>query len=358
MKELLSRKECSAMRGVAILAIMLHNYCHWLKGIVRENEYTWQQFKFDELWHLILNPDELLPMHLVSFFGHYGVPVFLFLSGYGLVKKYEQSKLPEIGLWRFIRYNYLKLFRIFIVGFVAFIMLDAITPGIHRYTWIEVVGMLGMFANLFEDPSHVVWPGPYWYFSITLQLYILYRLIFYRWRHWGVMLAAIVLCWIGQLSFENDPVTLERLRYNFIGGMLPFGMGLVLARYEPRLVKDWTITKSPSLIIAWAVNLILAIAFCFMCSSSFGNWLWVPALIVWGTIPLVKLMPERVLSLFVWLGTISAAIFVTHPLVRKVFVRPYIQDDLYAGLLLYIVATLFLSWFVKKIIDQLPSPKL
>ena len=101
-------------------------------------------------------------------------------------------------------------------------MLDAITPGIHRYTWIEVVGMLGMFANLFEDPSHVVWPGPYWYFSITLQLYILYRLIFYRWRHWGVMLAAIVLCWIGQLSFENDPVTLERLRYNFIGGMLPF----------------------------------------------------------------------------------------------------------------------------------------
>ena len=47
MKELFSRKECSAMRGVAIMAIMLHNYCNWLKGIVRENEYTWQQFKFD-----------------------------------------------------------------------------------------------------------------------------------------------------------------------------------------------------------------------------------------------------------------------------------------------------------------------
>ena len=358
MKELLSRKECSAMRGVAIMAIMLHNYCHWLKGIVRENEYTWQQYKFDELWHLTLNLDELLPMHLVSFFGHYGVPVFLFLSGYGLVKKYEQGKLPEIGLWRFIRYNYLKLFRIFIVGFVFFIVLDAITPGMHRYAWTEVVAMLGMFANLFEDPSHVVWPGPYWYFGITLQLYILYRLFFYRWRHWGVILAAIVLCWICQLSFENDVVTLERLRYNFIGGMLPFGMGLVLARYEPKLVKDWAITKSPSLIIAWAVNLILAIAFSFMFSSSFGNWLWVPALIVWGIIPMVKLMPERVLNLFVWLGTISSAIFVTHPLVRKVFVRPYIQDDLYAGLLLYIVATLFLSWLVKKIIDQMPSPKL
>ena len=88
------------------------------------------------------------------------------------------------------------------------------------------------------------------------------------------------------------------------------------------------------------------------------NWLWVPALIVWGTVPLVKLLPERVLNLFVWLGSISAAIFVTHPLVRKIFIRPYIQDDMYAGLLLYIVATLLMSWIVKQIIDRIPSPKL
>lgn len=358
MKELLSRKECSAMRGIAILAIMLHNYCHWLRGIVRENEYTWEQFKFDQLWHFILNPDELLPMHLVSFFGHYGVPVFLFLSGYGLVKKYEQGQLPKIGLWRFVRYNYLKLFRIFIVGFAAFTMLDAITPGMHRYEWTHVVAMLGMFANLLEDPSHVVWPGPYWYFSITLQLYILYHLLFYRWRHWGVIAGAIVICWLFQLSCEQDAVMLERLRYNFVGGVLPFAMGLLLARFEPQLLKNWTVIKSESLIFAWVLNLIIAIVFCLMFSSSFDRWLWVPALIVWGTISMVKLMPERVLSLFVWLGGISAVIFVMHPLVRKIFVRPYLYDDLYAGLLLYVVATLMLSWLFKKIIDQLPSPKL
>lgn len=346
------------MRGIAILAIMLHNYCHWLRGIVRENEYTWEQFKFDQLWHFILNPDELLPMHLVSFFGHYGVPVFLFLSGYGLVKKYEQGQLPKIGLWRFVRYNYLKLFRIFIVGFAAFTMLDAITPGMHRYEWTHIVAMLGMFANLLEDPSHVVWPGPYWYFSITLQLYILYHLLFYRWRHWGFIAGAIVICWLFQLSCEQDAVMLERLRYNFVGGVLPFGMGLLLARFEPQLLKNWTIIKSESLIFAWALNLIIAIVFCLMFSSSFDRWLWVPALIVWGTISMVKLMPERVLSLFVWLGGISAVIFVMHPLVRKIFVRPYLYDDLYAGLLLYVVATLMLSWLFKKIIDQLPSPKL
>ena len=41
MKEILTRSQCSAMRGVAILTIMWHNYCHFLKDLVREHEYTW-----------------------------------------------------------------------------------------------------------------------------------------------------------------------------------------------------------------------------------------------------------------------------------------------------------------------------
>ena len=61
MREVLTRQECSAMRGIAILAIMLHNYSHWLKGIVRENEYIWSAAKTDQFWAILQNPDELLP---------------------------------------------------------------------------------------------------------------------------------------------------------------------------------------------------------------------------------------------------------------------------------------------------------
>ncbi|MBR5749669.1 MAG: acyltransferase [Prevotella sp.] len=358
MKELLTRKECTAMRGIAILAIMLHNYTHWLKGIVRENEYTWQYEKWDQLWQVVQHPDELLPMHLLSFFGHYGVPVFLFLSGYGLVKKYEQGDLPEVGIWRFIRYSYLKLFRIFIVGFVAFILLDAITPNMHRYLWTEVVAMLGMFANFFENPSKVVWPGPYWYFSITLQMYILYRLVFYRWRHWGVVAICIVVFGAWQVCVENDMVALERLRYNFVGGMLPFGIGLLQARYEQGVAKDWKVPTGKHQLFIWLLSLLVAVAGIFYASTDFVCWLFVPALIIWGTIALVKLTPQKLSPYIVWLGGISAAIFVVHPIVRKVFVRPYYQQDQYAGLLLYVVATVFLSWLFMKLIHKIPSPKL
>lgn len=358
-KAFLSRTECTAMKGIAILGIMLHNYCHWLKGIVRENEYTWLQWKNDRLMEALQNPDDLLPMHLVSYFGHYGVPVFLFLSGFGLVMKYERGTVPEASIWRFIRYNYLKLFRIFIVGFVFFTMLDAFTPGMHRYELSEVLGMLGMFANFFEHPSEVVWPGPYWYFSVTLQLYILYRLLLYPFRHWGVVAALMVGCWIWQMFCSDDMEMLERLRYSLVGGMLPFGMGVLVARFEPRIMRDVKVTSGFGLKMAWLVMLVLMVVFCFFFSlQSFDNWLLVPALIVVGTISLVKLIPQQVMPYVVWLGTISAAIFVTHPIVRKIFVRPYLHDDMYAGLLLYVVATLFLSWLMKRIIDQIPSPRL
>ena len=342
------------MKGIAILGIMLHNYCHWLKDIVRENEFTWRQLRCDRLLEVLQQPDELLPMHLFSFFGHYGVTVFLFLSGFGLVMKYERSPLPEVGIWRFLRYNYLKLFRILIVGFVLFVMLDAITPAMHRYKASEVVAILGMYANFLEHPAQVIWPGPYWYFSVTLQLYLLYRLVFYRWRHWSVVVALMAGCWIWQLCYCDDMVTLERLRYNLVGGLLPFGMGLLAARSE-KLKEMCGKLRLP----LYAVLFMLSILFAFYFSLlSPQMWLWVPALAVVGTMALVKLMPQWLMPSVVWLGTISAAIFVMHPLVRKIFIRPYLQYDQYAGLLLFIVATLLVSWLVKKMIDKMPKPTL
>jgi len=147
---ILSRQACNALRGLAIIGIFLHNYCHWLGPIVKENEYQYFQHNVDWLAQVMVNPNLNLPIHLLSFFGHYGVPVFLFLSAYGLVMKYEAkphldanqeaqmysiSGKKQVGLlhfnWReplrFVRYHYLKLFKMMIVGFVAFTMIDYIT---------------------------------------------------------------------------------------------------------------------------------------------------------------------------------------------------------------------------------------
>ena len=187
--ELLTRTECNVMRGLAILGIFLHNYCHWLSPVVKENEYQYFQHNVDWLLQVCARPDALLPMHLISFFGHYGVPVFLFLSAFGLERKYGNTKPgprlePKVNTGGFIRYHFLKLFKMMIVGFICFTIVDAITPGSWHYTVVQILTQLGMVNNFLAHPDDNIWPGPYWFFGLMLQLYVVYRLLLYR-RHWG-----------------------------------------------------------------------------------------------------------------------------------------------------------------------------
>ena len=83
----LSRSECAALRGLAILCIVLHNFCHWTGCAVQENEYLFKASNAGRMWDSLMEPDSYLPVRLFSFFGHYGVQIFVVLSGYGLTVK-------------------------------------------------------------------------------------------------------------------------------------------------------------------------------------------------------------------------------------------------------------------------------
>ena len=376
MKELLTRTECTAMRGIAILAIMLHNYCHYVKGIVKENEYQFFDKRIDGLWESLTSPDEFLPMHLLSFFGHYGVPVFLFLSGYGLVRKYEKesrrqghdsgenSATSPLDSFSFLRYHYLKLLRMLIVGFVLFIMVDAVTPGRFPFHWDNVIAQLLMYINVLPEPDKIIWPGIYWFFGLMMQLYIVYRLLLYRRSSWYVV-ALIAVSWFLQVFCDPDGDTINRLRYNFIGGMLPFGLGICFGRSlgsgvgsqesgVSRILLGQTLPSKVISCLLTPVSCLLIIAMSF----SFHSWLWIPVVIIIGTIAFVKALPAFILKFFVFFGTYSAAIFVAHPIARKLFITVAWQRDAYDGLMLYFVAAIGLSWAVKQLIDHLPSPKM
>ena len=351
--ELLTRTECNVMRGLAILGIFLHNYCHWLNPVVKENDYQYFQHNVDWLMQVCARPDALLPMYLISFFGHYGVPVFLFLSAFGLERKYGNTKPgprlePKVNTWGFIRYHFLKLFKMMIVGFICFTIVDAITPGSWHYTVVQIVTQLGMVNNFLAHPDDNIWPGPSWFFGLMLQLYLVYRLLLYRRSSWLVVVL-IAVCWLLQVFCDPDGDTLNRLRYNFIGGMLPFGLGVLFGKVfsHPR-------TSAPPYLRIISLLLALAsIPLVIVMSFSFHSWLWIPIVIIIGTIALVKALPAVILKIFVFFGTYSAAMFVAHPIARKLFITVAWQRDAYDGLMLYFVAAIGLSWAVKHLIDRI-----
>ena len=336
----MNKTHCNAIRGLAIAGIFLHNYCHWLGGVVRENEYTFNGKNASALWHAFEHPDELLPLHILSFFGHYGVPLFLFLSAYGLEKKY--ASLPErIGVARFLASHYRKLFVMMAVGFTAFTMVDLMTPGAYHYTFVNVLAQLTMLNNLLPEPEHAIWPGPYWFLGLMWQLYLIYRLLIYR-RHWAVVAALMLTAWLLQAMCEPASAVLNQLRYNAVGSLLPFGLGVLYARYErsfSRLTNAW-------------LCLFSAIAV-FVASFNYHSWLFAPAFVCLFGISWVRILPQQALKSFAVAGCFSAALFVCHPLARKVFIPISRQGDVYAGLLLYILASCILAVIFKEIIAKL-----
>lgn len=342
----------ACMRGLAIIGIFLHNYCHWLGPMVKENEYTFNAENVTRMNHALVHPDGQLPLHLLSFFGHYGVPVFLFLSGYGLFKKYQDVQAP-VG--RFLYTHYLKLFRMMAVGFALFIAVDTLNPPSWHYDSLKVISQLLMFNNLLPRPDKMIWPGAFWFFGLMMQFYLLYRLVLHR-RHWGITALLMALCVIVQLQLPPLSETMNRYRYNFMGGMLPFGLGLLYAQFH----KSATLWGDDS--VKQSAALLVCIALAYYLSQSFLGWTFAPAVICVATLLTAKLLARAAVMAWLyralcWMGGISAALFVTHPITRKLIIPISRHGQPYLGLLLYIVASIALAWVADKLIKRIPLPK-
>lgn len=350
-KELLGMAESKALRGIAILGIILHNYCHFLGFAVKENEYTFTASKPEQFLDRLMGLDPNLFVHFFSFFGHYGVPVFLFISGFGLVRKYEQADSGSVGFVPFTGFHYAKLLRLMFLGYIGFAVVSYLHPhGYHGYTVGRVVAQLLMYINLLPDPDHIIKPGPYWFFGLMLQLYIVYRLAIYR-RGTLNVIFLIAVCWGLQAVFtpSADPggEILNRIRYNCIGGMLPFGMGVIYARHGKSLNRA-----------AYAAVLIVSAVAVLFGSLYFQAWLWVPLFVVTGAVATIKLIPAKALSPCVWFGAISSALFVVHPITREIIIKMSYRGQVYTGIIVYLAASILLAMLFKVAFRYIPKPKL
>ena len=391
--DFLSRTESATLRGIAILSIILHNYCHFLNFAVKENEYKFDAARPMQFLDHLVSLDSDLFIHFFSFFGHYGVPIFLFISGYGLVKKYEAypHPLPKGGEsvsakeafpsgrfgGAFIKYHFLKLFRLMIIGYLVFIGVYLLrhSDGAQVYSWDHVLTQLTMTINfLYFDPDHIIKPGPYWFFGLMLQLYVLYILVIHRWRNHWLLLALALGSVVLEGCFVDSQDWLNYVRYNFVGGLLPFCMGVWVARKEERgkrkeergkRKEERGERREESNPLALTASLLVSALFVLFGSLNFFTWLFVPVFVVTGAIATIKLMshlrnslPLGGLGVGPWFGSISAALFVMHPVMRELIIGHYRKVDIYGGIAIYLLSCVALAMLLKWILQFIPKPKL
>ena len=331
------------LRGLAILSIILHNYTHWMYGAIFENEFTYQEWHVSKLLDYLSHPDGRLPLQLFSFFGHYGVVIFVFLSAYGLEKKYGRTT-KEVRPLPFIWTHYLKLLSMCIVGYIGYLLLMIRLVGLPENGFLEASYLLSMTSNLYTTQLGPHIPGPYWYFGLMLQLYIVYRLFLFR-RSWNVVAVAIIISCIAQAVVSPDGASMEWLRNNFIGSLLPFGLGLLYARYE----EDLQLNK-----MVYALTALASIALIFATSLSFISWITTPLFVCTLSISCSQLLPEVINKPLAWIGGISAAIFVSHPIVRKLCLNlsDMFHIPPYLSVFTFFIGALLLGVVFQPILDR------
>lgn len=246
----LTRSQSLFLKGIAIIFILSHDFFHLVPPVNYLNEMSFtpnllNRFIADFSFPYIVNC-------FFSFWGYYGVYIFILLSGYGLTKsfilhsnKFKQSSNTaeiclnsklSICLYRLIKSNFLfvakHIFKIYKLFLICALLYCIITPHVNFSKLFEV---LSLTSNFNEAKLFMVCP-PWWFFSLIIQLYILFLPLY--WILSKDISNLFLICFsytlfaFYWLNFNGSEVTLYA---NSFGHIPEFSLGIFLAIYENKL---------------------------------------------------------------------------------------------------------------------------
>lgn len=309
-----TKNDTSRLKGLGILMICLHNYFHWLKPSPGENEFYFSadhiSIFFSQIGTL---PGEFFNL-LLSYFGHFGVQVFVFISGYGLaasMMKREQSwGVFVVNRWK-------KLYPLLLTGFFFFIffgkiVIDGVVPS--AYDWREM-GYKALLIHTLLPNSGLSLCGPWWFFGLIFQLYLLFPLLFILIKRfdWKALLGICLVAYGMIFLFrEAMPAFSGSILMQNAPGHLPefcFGIWLYLNK-DKNLSWVWLLT---------AVTLF--------CLGNFFSWFYpftflavaVMTVFVYQALKSCRRRPRLLSRFFVYIGGLSMALFATHGFLRDPF---------------------------------------
>lgn len=229
MQYTISKSESTFLKGIGIILIVLHNFFHSIPPVFGENQF---EFSFDTVllfWDTLSAHPAGIGSTLLAFFGHYGVQLFIFLSGYGLMRMYGDRDFSYRG---FITRRLIKLYPVFTIALILLLFYQFILLGVPF-----AVKTLGLFAIRYTLLANII-PGkaftlcgPHWFYSMIVQLYLLFPLLLKAHRRHKHALKFIMGTTLLLLIFTNDFASSNRLSlyYNFPGNLPVFLFGMIVA---------------------------------------------------------------------------------------------------------------------------------
>ena len=331
----ISREQGHCIKGLARLLIMVHNFVDILLDI-SSNEMVYSQKATDAFMANLFTADAF--WCIISFAGWIGVPLFFFMSGYGLTKKYGTDGTLVFGAY--FKNHVFKLWKLLVPVFLVYTF-------IYRTNIQSVIAQITFTINFlsYGKNGFYIDPGVYWFFGAILQFYLLFVVFRKLSTRWLWVLCAVFLAVHYCFLYFGDKYSTEWIRHNFLGWGMPFILGMIAARSKAEVSKR--------------TNLILCVAsFIALCACLVIKWL-TPFTEVSIIVFLVTLARMFTMKWACFIGVISPSIFVLHPLIRMLMYSICFKPEYVLVLTLaYIPIVIISSWIHHILLNKLDNFKL
>ena len=250
-----------------------------------------------------------------TYFGHFGVQIFIFVSAYALAISY-----PNIDSgYRFLTSRIKKLYPIFVTSMLVWVVLYGLRSGIRGPYWqlAEYYGeILQLLTGLYPLIPGNRYPavGPWWFIPYIIQFYVMWILLSrLSTRVSNRALLTMILAGVA-FNYSITPFVLDALRINLLLTPQAHLPEIILGMYYART----GISTSRLLFFGACVTLAF---------SGLYYSVWplhhLSALLVflYLSVKLINSQQSRLSALLNWLGAYSLPIFLINGFFRPPFVN-------------------------------------
>ncbi len=343
-----NKEDIQILKGFGILIIVLHNYCHWLPGYEIENEF---HFSISNIQHLFSEQfsslSEFIKLNF-AFWGHFGVELFIFASGYGLAQ--HQVKLKLKSYVQYLIPRLAKLYLLLILGMAIVSLARYINDG-TIYSWktiaLSFLMRASTYAN-FRSSTLFDFSGPFWYFGLAAQLYVIYPFCFYSLNNKvnsikAQLLVLAIILLINSLAFPYFEQ--HGLAYfgNFMGHLPEFLLGIILANKKRAFKFNiWSTLIFAFISLATQYfEFLFPLSFTAVCLFLLSAYDTKHAIL--NALPFAK-------KIFIFLGKISMNIFIINGVLREMSWFRNIDGDLVFGKIWLFIPVLMLISYITNLL--------
>ena len=254
----LGKEDTVFFKGLAILMIVLHNFMHLFPAPL-QMEFHFSSGLFENMLAMLLSRPEEVVRIFFSYFGHFGVQVFFFLSAYGFTKKYRTTTVEAL---RFIKKRFLAIYPGWILAILVFVVLwqlrdmhDTGASGDLSSIFKILLFKVALVSN-FIPGRELNLVGPWWFISVIFQFYFLFP--FLQWMHrarGGVWMAVLAAGSLALVAATHGSVAGLNLYFTVLPYFPAFCLGMYVAGADDSGVRIHWMVPVCSFVLFVAGNL-------------------------------------------------------------------------------------------------------